>query len=226
MKNINLFIDNLLQYEILIDLFKILLAIIFGGIIGNERGRHGSAAGLRTHILVCLGATISAIIGIYSRDLFGGDALRISAQVVSGIGFLGAGMIIIKHNASITGLTTAAGMWTTAIIGISIGYGIYTTAFFATVFCFFVAAFLTKMERERKRNVNFYLEIDVTDKSCDISNYIRKNIDPEALIQTVETKSSMQNSLGIHITVSKEKVKSDIKSELCNLNGVIFVIEE
>ena len=75
-----------------------LAAVIIGGVIGSERARHGRAAGMRTHILVCLGATLTAMTSVFLSDKMGGDAMRISAQVVSGIGFLGVGMIIIKNN--------------------------------------------------------------------------------------------------------------------------------
>ena len=96
-----------------------------GSLIGSERARHGRAAGMRTHILVCLGACMTSMTSMYVADILGsdGDVFRIPAQVISGIGFLGAGMIILKSNNMITGLTTAAGVWTTATIGVALGYG-------------------------------------------------------------------------------------------------------
>ena len=92
--------------------FRIFLAVLLGGIIGLERGHHGRAAGLRTHILVCLGSALTSMMSVYVSQILGngGDILRIPAQVISGIGFLGAGMIILKNNNVITGLTTAAGV--------------------------------------------------------------------------------------------------------------------
>ena len=117
--------------------FKLLLSVAIGGVIGNERGRHGRAAGMRTHIIVCLGAALTSMMSIAVDQITGcsGDVFRISAQVVCGVGFLGAGMIILKNNSVITGLTTAAGIWTTSIIGIAIGYGFYIGAIAAAVFC-------------------------------------------------------------------------------------------
>ena len=99
------------------------LSVIIGGLIGSERARHGRAAGMRTHILVCLGSALTSMMSIYVSQIMGngGDVLRIPAQVISGIGFLGAGMIILKNNNVITGLTTAAGVWTTGIIGLAVG---------------------------------------------------------------------------------------------------------
>ncbi len=91
--------------------FRVLLALLLGGLIGLERGRHGRAAGLRTHILVCVGAAVAALVGLYSCQVLslGGDAMRIGAQVISGIGFLGVGTILVRNRDKVTGLTTAAG---------------------------------------------------------------------------------------------------------------------
>ena len=110
--------------------FRVLVALVVGGIIGMERGRQGRAAGMRTHILVCLGATLTAMTGMYAFETFNGgsDPLRVSAQVISGIGFLGVGTILIKGRFQITGLTTAAGIWCAATIGIALGIGYYEGA--------------------------------------------------------------------------------------------------
>ena len=104
---------------------KVGLAIVIGGIIGMERRKQGRAAGMRTHILVCLGATLTSMTGVYAYTTLGftGDPLRVAAQVISGIGFLGVGTILIKGRFQITGLTTAAGLWCGAAIGIALGIG-------------------------------------------------------------------------------------------------------
>ncbi len=142
--------------------FRALLAVIIGTLIGSERARHGRAAGMRTHILVCLGATLTSMISIYVADVMGngGDVLRIPAQVISGIGFLGAGMIILKNNNMITGLTTAAGVWTTGVIGIAVGYGFYIGAITVTALFLLTVILFAKLERHKKSAENLYLEID------------------------------------------------------------------
>ena len=114
---------------------RILLALLIGGCIGSERGRHGRAAGLRTHILVCLGSTMTTLIGLYSTNMLGsvGDPMRIGAQVVSGISFLGVGTIMVRNRSHVTGLTTAAGLWATACIGLGVGAGFYWAALLATI---------------------------------------------------------------------------------------------
>ena len=107
-------------------ILRLVLALLFGGIIGIERAGSNHDAGLRTHILVCLG---SAGVMIMSESMhldYGGDVMRVGAQVVSGVGFLGAGCILV-HGKRIRGLTTAAGLWATACLGLIIGAGYYFT---------------------------------------------------------------------------------------------------
>src|SRR5690349_6767845 len=98
---------------------SLLLSVVLGGLIGLERELHGHPAGLRTHILVCMGSALITLVSVYSANLNGvrSDPTRISAQIVTGIGFLGAGAII-REGGSIRGLTTAASLWTTAAIGL------------------------------------------------------------------------------------------------------------
>jgi putative Mg2+ transporter-C (MgtC) family protein len=117
-------------------LLRILLASLLGGLIGLERDIHGRAAGLRTHLLVSLGAAIFTLLSeVIANNAaasgFTTDPARIAAQIVSGIGFLGAG-VIIKEGANVRGLTTAACLWTVAAIGMAVGSGYYTIAIFAT----------------------------------------------------------------------------------------------
>ena len=108
-------------------IIRIGLAALSGALIGLERELHGRAAGLRTHMLVALGATLSALIGVYLTLILGvsSDVQRTGAQVMSGVGFLGAGTILVKKgNSRISGLTTAAGLWATAAVGLAMGYGL------------------------------------------------------------------------------------------------------
>ena len=139
-------------YFIIKTAVRLLVSVIIGSLIGIEREKHGRAAGIRTHILVCLGASLTAIIETYVHDVLGvnGEVFRISAQVISGIGFLGAGMIILKGDNVITGLTTAAGVWATAIIGIAVGYGFYSGAVLATALFLSAIIFFSKLERRKK----------------------------------------------------------------------------
>ncbi|MBQ6654607.1 MAG: MgtC/SapB family protein [Erysipelotrichaceae bacterium] len=153
MESIRDFISYTQEFNMLSVMLRIVLAIIAGGVIGNERGMHGSAAGLRTHIFVCVGGALTSLCSLYvSRVLgFNGDVFRIPASVVSGIGFLGAGTILVKSDSSIVGLTTAAGMWVTAITGIALGYGFYTGGVITTLICIVNATLFTRIEHNRLR---------------------------------------------------------------------------
>jgi putative Mg2+ transporter-C (MgtC) family protein len=114
---------------------RLVVAILLGGAIGYEREVGGKPAGLRTHALVCLGATLFMLVSVRSPDFFPGagpvDPGRIAAQVVTGVGFLGAGTIL-RAGGSVRGLTTAASIWAVAAIGLAVGVGYYITAVFST----------------------------------------------------------------------------------------------
>ncbi len=144
----------LLEPNLLTLIIRTLMAIICAGVIGFERDAHGSAAGLRTHILVCLGAMIAMSTGVFAATHFSGDASRIGAQVVSGIGFLGAGTIMVNRG-HIKGLTTAAGLWTSACIGLAIGTGFYEAAIVGSVAVLIVEKWLKGLKKRimRKRGL-------------------------------------------------------------------------
>lgn len=121
-------------------IIRLLLAVIIGGVIGFERESHKRAAGLRTHILVCIGSTLITLTSIYIAKNFSTtfqncDPSRITAGIVTGIGFLGAGTII-RARASVLGLTTAASLWGVAAIGIALGCGFYKAAIFSALIVF------------------------------------------------------------------------------------------
>lgn len=146
--------------------FRVLLALLLGGLVGLERGRHGRAAGLRTHILVCVGSTVAALVGLYSCQVLslGGDAMRIGAQVISGIGFLGVGTILVRNRDKVTGLTTAAGLWATACIGLAVGVGFYSVALFAFLAVSLTMSLLIYLERAIKcKEIEYSCYIEITD---------------------------------------------------------------
>lgn len=123
------------------DLFKIIVSLALGAAIGLEREVSNKVAGLRTHILICLGATLFTILSY----TFSNDPARISAQIVTGIGFLGAGSIM-RDGDRVTGLTTAATIWIVAAIGMAVGYGHYTLASLVAVMVLFVQLTFTKLD--------------------------------------------------------------------------------
>lgn len=136
---------------------KLVLSLVLGATIGIERRRKGQIAGLRTFALISMGATLAMLISIYIPQeylgLKNGDPGRIAAQVVSGVGFLGAGAII-QMKGSVRGLTTAAGIWMTACIGLAVGAGMYLISVIATLLIIFI---LVNIERIEQRH-NFLWE--------------------------------------------------------------------
>jgi putative Mg2+ transporter-C (MgtC) family protein len=157
-------IDNLLQFKEII--IKLIVATILGSFIGLERDKKGRAAGLRTHILVSLGSALFMIISteiyeIYKTQtdsLLRIDPARIAAQIITGIGFIGAGAII-RSRFDIRGLTTASSIWTCAGIGMAVGIGYYIPAFIATFIALFTLIFLNKLELFYFKDA--YVQIDI-----------------------------------------------------------------
>ena len=143
---------------------RIFLSVLLGGIVGMERGMKNRPAGLRTYMLVCLGACIVMITNQYVYQSFGvGDPVRMGAQVVSGIGFLGAGTIIVTARNQIKGLTTAAGLWASACIGLALGVGLYEVALLGSVSIFIILTLLHDLDarmRKKTRLVEIYVELE------------------------------------------------------------------
>lgn len=130
---------------------KLFIAIVCGAVIGLEREIHEKAAGLRTHILVCMGACLFAMIGLSLVSRYNtADPLRIAQGILIGIGFLGGG-VIMKEGASIVGLTTAAGIWVMGAIGLAIGVGKFQMAFLGTLFSFLTISLFGKVEKLLKK---------------------------------------------------------------------------
>lgn len=203
---------------------RLILSVIVGLIIGSERAKHGRAAGMRTHTLVALGACLTSLMSVYLSEVVGvqGDIMRISAQVISGIGFLGAGMIIIKNNDIITGLTTAAGVWTTSIIGISLGYGFYTGAIICTVLFLISVVLFSKFEKRKKPAETVYVEISDLYKTNSVVDEIVEILNGDLSYNVIPAKSGTLGHIGL-IVISGKVVDIEI---LRKVEAVAFVTEE
>ena len=140
-------------------IFRMFLSVTIGGILGLERERKNRPAGLRTYILVCLGATLVMLTNQYVYLYFGtGDPVRMGAQVISGIGFLGAGTIMLTGRNQVKGITTAACLWTAACSGLAIGIGFYEGAILAAVMIAFVMTGVRRLD-DWTRNHSMYLDV-------------------------------------------------------------------
>jgi putative Mg2+ transporter-C (MgtC) family protein len=141
---------------------KLILAAILGGIIGIEREFRDKPAGLRTNILICVGSTLFMSISTKVAQLLGGDPTRIAAQIISGIGFLGAGAVLHSHG-FVMGLTTAATIWVVAGVGMALGSGMYTVAVFATGMSLITLYFLSFIEDKIQGRKSYSYSLVVTD---------------------------------------------------------------
>lgn len=153
---------------------RLVLSLLCGGILGVERGRKKRPAGFRTYMLVCMGAALVMITNQYITEVYGGtDPARMGAQVVSGIGFLGAGTIIVTGRNRVKGLTTAAGLWAAACVGLSLGIGFYTGAVVGCVLIFVVMALLQGLDdwvMSSTKVINLYVEFD---QMTDVGAFLR-----------------------------------------------------
>ncbi len=165
-------------------LLRMTLAMFCGGMIGIERGRKHRAAGFRTYMLVCLGAALTMILSQYMDWMgnnawaeqaaeigFRTDVARLGAQVINGIGFLGAGIIVVTGHQEVKGLTTAAGLWASACMGLAIGAGFYECVAVSFVLIFLCIRILPRVENavvERARNLNLYMEFQALENVSDI----------------------------------------------------------
>ena len=166
------------------DMFiRLIFATFCGGIIGVERGRKNRPAGFRTYILVCVGAALTMILSAYLvamsakwGRLVTTDFSRFGAQVINGIGFLGAGTIIITGKNQVKGMTTAAGLWASACLGLAIGAGFYIGAACACLLMILTVTVFAKIEffiTSKSRNITLYIEFDSTDNVTEICEQIK-----------------------------------------------------
>ncbi|MBQ8528808.1 MAG: MgtC/SapB family protein [Clostridia bacterium] len=225
-------IDFLQDFNIWTVAIRLVLAMIIGGVIGLERNKQGRAAGMRTHILVCLGSALAAMIGLYTSEVLGvnNDPLRIAAQVVSGIGFLGVGTILIKGRFQITGLTTAAGLWTAAAVGLALGVGFYEGAVITFLFAVLTVTVVHRLEYTiNKKYSRFGIYVEIRGDS-----EVRKTLDFLSShfmvtdIQVTSPRSGTVGNIGIEANVHNRDFKTSPEAVTAALEGeeqVAFALE-
>ena len=185
-------LDNLAwlqEHKDIMMVVRLVLAAILGGIVGIERGSGDRPAGFRTHILVCVGSALFMLVSMYGFDeltpaeaLHEGDlgarrdSARIAAQVVSGIGFLGAGTIIVTGHNQIKGLTTAAGLWASAGVGLALGFGFYEAALTAAIGIYVILTILQRLESRVNKKIRvfeIYVELLTSIHLSDFTKQLR-----------------------------------------------------
>ena len=209
---------------------RVFAAVIIGGILGLERGMKNRPAGLRTYMLVCVGACVIMMTNQYTYQVFGaGDPVRMGAQVVSGIGFLGAGTIIVTRRNQIKGLTTAAGLWSAAGVGLALGVGFYEAALAGTLAVFIVIAMLQKMDNKlhrKSKQLEAYIEL----KEISLGDFLRIMRESDIDISDVQRESSEDESNGVRAYVATLKGKTrkshtELMEKVLEIPGVVFVEE-
>lgn len=224
---------ELTDFTLLSTLLRLLLATMVGGLIGMERGRHGRAAGLRTHGLVCLGAALAALVGLYAAEALGyaSDPLRVGAQVISGIGFLGVGTILVKGRFQVTGLTTAAGLWATAAIGLACGMGFYVGAVLAALLTLVTITWLSRLEahiNRRHRRFGVYIELEDVRYVQDTAAHLGERYGTDD-VQVTPPRSALPHYVGIEVTVhtrgGAHPTVGEVIADLRGRPGVAFVLE-
>lgn len=205
---------------------RILLAMICGGVIGVERGKARQPAGMRTYMLVCMGAAVVMLTGQYMFNKFGtGDPARLGAQVISGIGFLGAGSIITSGNTKIRGLTTAAGLWTAACIGLGIGIGFYSGGIIATLAVHLTLTQAKRLEQHlvfQERWVSLYLEMDGKQKMSDVAHKMEEFGLEVGEVQMGRVRKGFQE-MAISVKNTEWKSREEIRRQVEEISGVRFV---
>lgn len=212
---------------------RLLLAVICGGLIGFERGQKKRAAGFRTHILVCLGSALAMMTNQYTYIEFGNsssDVTRIGAQVISGIGFLGAGSILVTRTQQVKGLTTAAGLWASACMGLAIGIGFYQGAFLGCVFIFCVITAFHKIDDRVNRDSiihEIYFECEDLNKFRTLITYLREHsckIYSHEIFRDTNADTDAVEAI-VSLKVMNKRENKDLIQELSVLEGVSFVEE-
>lgn len=210
---------------------RLATAVLFGGIIGLERGMKNRPAGLRTYMLVCVGSCLIMLTNQYLYQVTQtGDPMRLGAQVVSGIGFLGAGTIIVTNHNQIKGLTTAAGLWACAGVGLSLGVGFYEAAVLCCVLIYFILTVLQFWDNHMRKKAKFlelYIEIS---QDMNIGMLIRlfrgSNLEIESLqMEPDNTFSNTSRSLVVTLKSKKRFDHGSVISTLRKTDGIEYLEE-
>lgn len=215
--------------SIWIILLRLLVGIILGGIVGLEREYQNQPAGLRTHIILVLGSTLTTILGVQLQSLYpdvtGGQAMRLVASVISGIGFLGGGAIL-HLGTNVRGLTTAASMWTMAIVGIAVGAGFYFPAVVTTLIVAMVLLVLNIVEDKWiQPYINLNLSLQAKDKKGMITK-IKKIVgkyssgEEQSTFHVEKNMKKNEVTINIRLRTRDPEVFEILITELGNIEGV------
>ncbi|PXV87731.1 putative Mg2+ transporter-C (MgtC) family protein [Lachnotalea glycerini] len=210
---------------------RVLLSVLIGGFLGMERGRKNRPAGFRTYILVCLGSTLVMMTNQYVYQKYHiSDPVRMGAQVVSGIGFLGAGSIIVTGRHQIRGITTAAGLWSAACCGLAIGIGFYEGAIVGGIAILIVMAAMESVDdmiRSRSTVMELYLEFNSKKPFSVFIEYARDNKLEIKEMEISKSKLAKNMDLCAVITINSQirRNRESILEIISSFPGINYIEE-
>ncbi|MBU5464010.1 MgtC/SapB family protein [Anaerotignum sp. MSJ-24] len=227
----NLIPDYLREICMQSIILRFILAVLGSGLIGLSRGKRHHAAGFRTHLLVCVGAASVMMINQYICEFldYNGDMGRMGAQVISGIGFLGAGTILVTGKKHIRGLTSAAGLWASACMGLAVGIGFYEAAVIMSILLFIILSCLEKLDEKyikTSADLTVYIEYDSKVLFSRIIRCIRDNGWHINDIEQLNNSVDNVNSLILVLEVQDRTMKhGESLKHISDIPGVLFVEE-
>lgn len=210
---------------------RILCAIFIGGLLGLDRGLKNRPAGMRTYMLVCVGSCLIMLTNQFIYQSAGtGDPVRMGAQVVSGIGFLGAGTIIVTRRSQIKGLTTAAGLWAAAGVGLALGVGFYFGAALGGAAIFGVMTLLHRMDNKLQRNartIEVYVEMS---QDFSVGDFLRELRLRNLELHELQREHDAPREQGVRAylaTLRAQRRTSHIEllEDLTKIPGILFIEE-
>lgn len=214
------------QFEALL---RLTLALIAGGALGYERSSKRIDAGFRTHIIVCVSSCAIMLTNLHLHFQYGlGDLTRMPAQVVSGVGFLGAGCILITRQRRFKGVTTAAGLWSAACLGLCIGAGAYLISIFVLVTTLLTMTVFQEIENRflaRARYMRFYMELESASAITEILKYLRAHGMRVYDVDMVDRRFDSNVAIVIDLRLKEKGYVQDVISELEQREGVVYVSE-
>lgn len=224
-------VELLREFNVISVIVRMVLAVICGGIIGIERETKRRPAGFRTHTLVCLGAAITMLTSQFlMTEGWTTDPARLGAQVVAGIGFIGAGTIIVTRRQKVKGLTTAAGLWVSAIIGLAIGVGYYEAALITMVIVLIAEILLSKLEwhiSSKAKKLNLYIEYNEDESIGEIAEEIKKmgvSIMDIEITRSKEAEGAMMSAI-FTLHLDRRTKRPQLLMEIQAIKGVLSIEE-
>ncbi len=223
--------DPLREFNTLSLCFRLLLAFFCGTVIGLERSYRNKPAGFRTHTLVCLAACIASVTGLYLYLIaeLPTDVSRIGAQIISGLGFIGAGTIVVTKKRTVKGLTTAAGMWTAGIIGLAIGAGYYEGGISATIMVLLIETVLNEFRKKIRHSHDFRIAVSYYNRQ-NLDEVLRFCKDNQMAITNLKVTGTSEASVPIYsalvtLRTSKDPDHAILMKKINNMEGIISAEE-